>query len=188
MALAMVTMAFAPLLPAFRELTPRTRINAGSISVPTGTALFVLGLIVLYAFETPQARVILGQEPRTELRQKLEPLATAIKAQTGDGSIWIYFPADEPNGFIGRMLRYLLTPARTRIESSADFFDQEPATVAAAWQDFDYVWIAVSLRPEITGRLMHHVSGDLATPLFRVRPDAHGGRSLEPIPLGEGGP
>jgi hypothetical protein len=94
-------------------------------------------------------RPILQPNPRITLRTEYEPLLGRIRASIDTSRLWIYFPADLENRFIGHMLQYLLAPTPTVVERSADFLQgDDAASIAAAWRRFDYVWIASPLTPE----------------------------------------
>jgi hypothetical protein len=67
----------------------------------------------------------------------------------------------------------LLTPTPTAIERSENFLQRDDeTTIAAAWREFDYVWIPSTLTADAAAGLARF-SGEAATGrIFRVRSSA----------------
>lgn len=180
----LVLLCFAPLLPAFAE----PAIARGDRAMPTAgylrATLFAAGLALLYLAEKPMFDRILLPNPRIELRRQLEPGTLLIKEAIKESSIWVHFPGDVNNGFAGELIQFLLTPAPTSIERSAEFLQQERSALFQVWRKYDYLWFAGPVDPGFAQMLSELAGGGPMTQLFRVRTDDSGHFSLESVPLG----
>jgi hypothetical protein len=171
--LPMVLFAFAPLVPAFAGSNRRP----GLFDFRLQTGLFMTGLLALWTFEFPYLRPLVAGHPKSELRQELEPVATALQRALGREALWIYLPQDSGNGFVGRLMQYLLSPTPATVERSMSYFERDPATLAAGFQRFSYVWIPAPLPPEVSTRVSPMTHG-VTQGLFLV---TGGGRELVPV-------
>jgi hypothetical protein len=180
-ALPMVLLSFAPLLPAFRTSGQEPAIRWSRFSIPASAALFGVALITLCTLEPPYLRPLLEPGRQVALRRQLEPIAAGVRGAVGSAPIWIYAPQDRKNEFIGHLLQFLLTPTPASVERSEDFLDQDFATVVARWSPFEYVWIPMTLPAANAESLSNFVPGSPVAGLFRVRRDAAPGHALEPL-------
>jgi hypothetical protein len=148
-ALPMVIASFAPLLPGFRSSDAEPAWSIGGRRAPLASLLAVLGLVVLYVFETPYLRPVYERNPAVELRQQLEPAAAAISASAGRSRVWVYLPNDRPNQFVGRLIQYLLAPTPAHVEREAEYFARRREEVLEEWAGFAYVWVPAELEPHV---------------------------------------
>ncbi len=182
-ALPMFLLSFCPLLPAFRADGQQRDWLLHEWAVPRRTTIYVAAMLAVYALETPYLRPILEPNPNVPLRARLEPIVDDIRATIGASRLWIYYTEDTRHGLIGRLVRFLFSPTPAVIETSERFLQNaEAAEVAAAWQRFDYVWIASPLTPEAAAGLSRFT--EVATaPFYLVRRDAGGNLRLEPVAM-----
>jgi hypothetical protein len=172
--LPMILFAFAPLVPAFAGRNqPPSRLLDSRLK----PGLFMAGLLALWVFEFPYLRPLVAGHPKNELREALEPVATTLHQELGRESLWIYIPQDSGNDFVGRVMQYLLSPTPATVERSMSYFERDPATLAAVFQRFSYVWIPAALPPEVSSRVSPITHG-VTQGLFFV---TAGGRELMPI-------
>lgn len=180
-ALPMVLVSFAPLLPAFRSSERGRLVHLRGVNVSASAAIFCSALSALIMFEPPYLRPLLEPAPRAVLRDQFEPVATEVRRAAGSAPIWIYLPQDQPNQFTGRLLQFLLSPTPATVERSAMFLDQDFDSAIAQWSRFEYVWIPVRLQPDAAQSLSRFVPGNPVAGLFRVRRDSAAGHALEPV-------
>jgi hypothetical protein len=187
-ALPMLIVSFAPLLPAFRgrEQERTWRISGRPIAFHSMLAL--VGCIGLYVFETPYLRPVFEKNPVVRLRPAFEPVATAIHSAVGRSSVWLYLPNDQENGFVGRLLQYLMAPTPTYVERGKEFLERPPADVLADWSKFDYVWLPAELPPDVANRFGEVAGVRLTDRLFTVSTDESGKTRLEPVISTAAGP
>jgi hypothetical protein len=179
-ALPMLIVCFAPLLPAFRRSQQERYWSIAGRSIPLHSVLAFAGVIALYWFEPPYLRPVFERNAIVEIRRELEPITTAVQAAVGRSSIWLYVPNDHPNGFIGRLFQYLLAPTPTYVERERTFLERAPSEVLADWSKFDYVWLPAELEPEIANRFVEVAGLPLTERLFIVSTDESGTTRLEP--------
>lgn len=176
-ALALLLIAIAALSPAHGLLGSAARV--GRVSVPVGGAAISAVLAWLFVFETPYLRNFTDENPRLEPRVAAEPLMREIRASVGTRRLWVFFPVDRPNGFLGRLIQFQLAPTPTTIERSADFMAQPAETLAAALEDYDVLWfpvpdaetdtrVAAALGVELAGRFVETRRSDANGPRFRL--------------------
>jgi hypothetical protein len=171
--------AFAPLLPAFREPGTPTAWVIGGRRVPRHAALFGAALVALYVAEPPHLLPLVRPNDRHQLREVFEPVTRALQAGVGRARVWIYLPQDQPNGFIGRMLQYLLTPTPVLVERSEDFMRQSEHEIRDRWSGVDYVWIPMQLPEAIAADWARLAGGGPPAGLFHVRSSANGELEVE---------
>jgi hypothetical protein len=179
-ALPMVVLAFAPLLPAFCRSGRESVVLLRRVSISASAALFGGALIALYTFERPYLPPLFESNPRVALRQEFEPVATVVRGAVGSAPVWIYIPQDRDE-LIGRVLQFLLSPTPASVERSDIFLDQDFDTVVAGWSKFKYVWLPMPLPPDAARSLSRFVPGTPVAGLFRVLPAASAGQALDPI-------
>jgi hypothetical protein len=172
--LPLVLCAFAPLLPVFRGIGDAPAWTVAGRSLPRHAALFGGALAALYVFETPYLTPLVRPNERIALREAIEPVTSAIHNGVGRSRLWIYLPQDQPNGFIGRMLQYLVTPTPALVERSLDFFGRSEAEILASWAGVDYVWIPSQLPPEVTADWARLAPDAPTVGLFHVRSSTAG--------------
>ena len=112
-----------------------------------------------YAVETPYLRPILQPNPKLRNASELEPVLEQIRTRGRDVATWIYFPRDLPNGFVGRMLQYLLAPTPAVVERSEHFLEGDDTR--------RYRGGLAPVRLRVDTERAHTRSGDRAGALFR---------------------
>jgi hypothetical protein len=180
-ALPMLLVSFAPLLPAFRSFGNERVWSIAGRSVTRQTILALSGCIGLYVFETPHLRPLLEKNAVLTLRQQIEPITATIQAALGRSSVWLYLPNDRENGFVGRLFQYLMAPTPTYVEREKAFLQGSPGSILEAWSRFDYVWLPAELEPETMNRFTEIAGLPLDNRLFLVSTDASGTTRLSPI-------
>jgi hypothetical protein len=178
-ALPMLIVSFAPLLPAFRsEQEQPWRIAGRSLQVRPFLAL--VACIGLYVFETPYLRPVFEKNAGIPLRQELEPITASIRSAVGRSSVWLYLPNDLPNGFVGHLLQYLMAPTPTYVERDKSFLERSPEEAFAEWSRFDYVWLPTEIDPALANRFEEIAGMPLTDRLFTVSSDDSGKTPLNP--------
>ena len=180
-ALPMLIVCFAPLLPAFRRREQERTWRIAGRLVPLHSILALVGCIGLYAFETPYLRPVFERNAVLQIRQELEPITTAIHSAVGRSSVWLYMPNDQANGFVGHLLQYLMAPTPTFVERDKAFLERPPGEVLEDWSKFDYVWLPAELEPEVANRFVEVAGFPLTDRLFVVSTDESGKVRLSPI-------
>ena len=94
----------------------------------------------LYVAETPHLATIIERNPRLEPRIAAEPLMRDIRSAVGERRLWVYYPADRPNGFLGELIQFQLAPTPTTIERDPAFFDQPADALTEALSGYDVLW------------------------------------------------
>ncbi len=182
-ALPMVLVSFAPLLPAFRNSAAAPVVSLSGRLLPVPSVLALAAFLALYYFETPYLRPVYEPHATVPLRQQLEPLATDIHSRAGESSVWVYLPNDYPNGFLGQLMQYLLAPTPATIERDTSFLDRSSAEVLREWSAFDYVWLAGELETDQARRFSELAGYPLTARLFAVTVDATGHVRLSPVDI-----
>jgi hypothetical protein len=180
-ALPMLILCFAPLLPAFRSPEQERTWPIFGRSLPAHSILAFLGCIGLYVFETPYLRPVVQPNSVVGLRQQFEPITAAIHSAVGRSSVWLYMPNDYPNGFVGHLFQYLMAPTPTYVEREKTFLERDPGEVLDEWSEFDYVWLPTELDPEAANRFVEVAGLPLEDRLFVVTTDETGKTRLEPV-------
>ena len=180
-ALPMLIVCFAPLLPAFRGREPEQRWRVLGRLVPLPAVLGLAGCVALYAFETPYLRPVFERNSILELRLRVEPLTAGVHSVVGRSSVWLYLPGDLANGFVGHLFQYLMAPTPTYVERSKEFLERAPDAVLEDWSKFDYVWLPADLEPEIADRFVEVAGLPLTERLFVVTTDESGKTQLRPL-------
>jgi hypothetical protein len=180
-ALPMLIVCFAPLLPAFRGREPERSWRVRGRSVPLPSVLALAGCVALYVFETPYLRPVFERNSVLALRLEVEPMAGAVHSLVGRSSVWLYLPGDLGNGFVGHLFQYLMAPTPTYVERSKEFLERAPDAVLEDWSKFDYVWLPAELEPEIADRFVEVAGLPLTERLFVVTTDESGRAQLRPL-------
>jgi hypothetical protein len=180
-ALPMLIVCFAPLLPAFRGPEPERAWRILGRSAPRHSILALVGCVGLYVFETPYLRPVFEKNAVDTLRPELEPIAAAIHSAVGRSSVWLYLPNDYENRFVGHLFQYLMTPTPIHVERARAFLDREPSEVLEDWSKFDYVWLPSEVNAEIANRFAEVTGLPLIDRLFLVSTDESGKTRLEPL-------
>ncbi|MGD8977418.1 MAG: hypothetical protein PVG91_07410, partial [Gammaproteobacteria bacterium] len=91
-ALPLLIVAFAPLLPGIGQpVAPRRPGGDGeAVSLPAG--MFALGLAALMVAETPYARPLYTPNPEIAVRLQTEATAASIRMQAGGEPVWVFLP------------------------------------------------------------------------------------------------
>jgi hypothetical protein len=179
-ALPMLIVSFAPLLPAFRQHEPKPTWQILGRSAPLPSLLALAGFVGLYVFETPYLRPVFEKNDVVTLRPELEPVAAAVQSAVGGSSVWLYLPNDYHNGFVGHLFQYLMSPTPTHVERAKEFLQRAPSSVLDDWSKFDYVWLPSELEPEVASRFVEIAGVPLTERLFVVSTDASGNTKLVP--------
>lgn len=140
-ALALLLVVVAALSPAHGLFAAKARL--GRLLVPAGGATMAGLLAWLFVFETPHLRNFTERNPRLEARVQAEPLMRNLRESLGARRLWVYFPVDRPNGFLGHLMQFQLAPTPTTVERSAEFIEQPADALAAALADYDVLWFPV---------------------------------------------
>jgi hypothetical protein len=180
-AMPMLLVCFAPLLPAFRSARQECAWQIVGRSVAPHSVLAVVGCIGLYMLEPPYLRPVFEKNAVVEMRQQLEPITTAIQSAVGRSSVWLYLPNDRSNGFVGRLLLYLMAPTPTHVERDRAFLERAPDTVLDEWSKFDYVWLPSELEGDVAKRFTEVAGLPLTDRLFVVSTDESGKTRLKPM-------
>ena len=180
-ALPMLIVSFAPLLPAFRSPEQERTWRIVGRSIPRQSMLAFAGCIGLYVFETPYLRPVFERNAPHALRQQLEPVTESIHAAVGRSSVWLYMPNDYSNRFLGHLLQYLMAPTPTYVERDKTFLERTPDDVLEDWSKFDYVWLPTELEPELANRFVEVAGLPLTDRLFVVSTDESGKARLTPV-------
>lgn len=179
-ALGMIIVSFAPLFPAFRQpdsAVKTWKIRGQRLALPS--LLAVAGCLALYVFETPYLRPVYQSYSIVPIRQEFEPVVARVHQLADRSSVWVYLPNDQPNGFIGQLLQYMLVPTPAVIERDTEFFDQDRQQVLQAWQQADYIWLASEFDAEIEARISDVFGVPVSGRLFAVNRDDAGRMSFE---------
>ncbi len=182
-ALPMFLFSFCPLLPGFRDANADRAWHLRGWPISRLAAIYLAGVLAVYAFETPYLRPILQPNPPVPLRTELEPLLEQVRANVGTARVWVYSPYDWPNGFVARLMKFVLAPTPAVVERSERFLDGGDLAIASVWRGFDYVWIPSELTAEEAAKLARISASVPRAGLYRVRPAYGGGVTL--VALGE---
>lgn len=182
-ALPMLIVSFAPLLPAFRSGEHERSWPILGRSIPFHSILALAACVSLYVFETPYLRPVFEQNLIVGARQQLEPLTASIRSAVGRSSVWLYMPNDYPNRFIGHLLQYLMAPTPTYVERDKTFLERPPEEVLENWSKFDYVWLPTDVDAEIEARFVEIAGLPLTDRLFVVSRDGLNQTRLTPVTL-----
>jgi hypothetical protein len=180
-ALPMLIVCFAPLLPAFRRREQEHAWQIAGKSVPHLSILALAGCIALYTFEPPYLRPVFERNDVVELRTQVEPITQAVHAAVGRSPVWLWLPNDQPNGFIGRLFQYLMAPTPVHVEREESFLARAPEAILEDWSRFDYVWLPAEVEPELSNRFVEVTGLPLTDRLFAVSTDGSGKTRLEPV-------
>jgi len=180
-ALPMLIVCFAPLVPAFRRREQERAWQLAGRSVPRASILALAGCIALYVFEPPYLRPVFERNDVVRLRPQLEPITRAIHAAVGRSSVWLYLPNDQPNGFVGRLFQYLMAPTPVHVERERSFLERAPDAILKDWSAFDYVWLPADVEPELSHRFVEVAGVPLTDRLFVVSTDESGKTRLKPV-------
>jgi hypothetical protein len=181
-ALPMLIVCFAPLLPAFRGQEPDRGWRVVGRPVPLPSVLALAGCVTLYVFETPYLRPVFERNSVLELRLQVEPMAQAMHSLAGRSSVWVYLPGDLSNGFVGHLFQYLMAPTPTHVERNKEFLERTPDAVLADWSKFDYVWLPTTLEAETARRFTDVAGLPLTERVFVVSTNTSGKTQLQPLP------
>lgn len=176
-ALSLLLIGVAMLSPAHGLLSAKARFGRVAVSA-SGVAMTAV-LAWLFVLETPYLRNFTDQNPRLEPRVAAEALMREIRNDIGDRRLWIYFPVDRPNGFLGRLMQFQLAPTPTTVERDAAFIEQPDAALAETLGSYDVLWfpipdpnadarIASVLGVELAGRFVEPAPGADGAPRFRL--------------------
>lgn len=180
-ALPMLIVCFAPLLPAFRQREQESAFQIAGMRVPHSSILALAGCIALYVFEPPYLRPVFERNHIIELRTQIEPITQAVHAAVGRSPVWLWLPNDQPNGFIGRLFQYLMAPTPVYVEREEGFLAQPSEAILESWSRFDFVWLPVEIEPALSNRFVEVTGLPLTDRLFAVSTDGSGKRRLEPV-------
>lgn len=168
--LPLLIMALAPLLPATYPIS-RTQPPPEGRGHPRRLPLaFSLVLCALYLFETPYFAPFYRDHPRYPMREKAAASAEVIRKEVGDGRLWVFYPWQDGNGFLGWLMKFQLTPVRTDIERDPSVLELEPGELLSLLRQYDYVWFPVS-HSRIDAMIATLPGADAKGRLYRVVTD-----------------
>jgi len=180
-ALPMLIVSFAPLLPAFRSPQQERAWQVAGRAVPRHWLLALAACVGLYVFETPYLRPLFERNSVIELRRQIEPMARTVHAAVGRSSVWLYLPNDLANEFVGHLFQYFMAPTPTYVERNSEFLERAPDAVLKDWSKFDYVWLPSELDPKTAQRFVEVAGLPLTERVFAVSTDESGNTQLLPL-------
>ncbi len=180
-ALPLLIVAFAPLLPGIGQPVAQRHPDGGGDAVSLPAGMFALGLAALMVAETPYARPLYTPNPEIAVRLQTEATAASIRDQAGPEPVWVFLPVDNPNGFGGRVLRFQLAPTPAFIESSDSFLGESDRELLERWRGYRVLWFPM-VSDELDARLSRLLGEDFRGELIRVAEDEDGSVRLEPMP------
>ena len=140
--LAMWLLMLAAVLPTIGVRQPNTTQSAA----PAYRGAIVM-LAVLAAFcivETPYLKPLYEANRRISQRDQNAAVMTAVSETLRDRKLWVYFPNDMPNGMLGHIMQYQLTPTPTTIERARAFATMADADIERVLRKHDVIWLPVS--------------------------------------------
>jgi len=167
MLLPVVLFCFAPLVPAFAgSHLPPLKLTA-KLEVARHSMIFFLALTALIAFERPYLEPLYTTQRAPEIRTQIDPLTEQLRAAIGEARLWVFFPNEFSNGFIGQMLQYQLSPGSAYVEEdpSVLFGDQEILKNELA--NWEYAWFPVQ-DPKIDAALERLIGATITARVFRI--------------------
>ena len=97
-------------------------------------------------------------------------------------------PDDQANDFKAALIKFLLSPARVHVVTTADFWAQDSAVVVNSLAHFDYLWVTAPIDAAVpTERHCINALGLDAEQLVRITVDERGHMTLGPAPSFRGG-
>ncbi|MFK8052128.1 MAG: hypothetical protein AB8F65_04080 [Woeseiaceae bacterium] len=156
--LAMFLVSIAALSPATGLVAFKDRDSPKNARL--GGSIAAVILLAMFIVETPYLRSFYQKNLEIPQRAQNEALMTALSQSLGKRKLWVYFPNDQPNGFIGHLMQYQLTPTPTTIERSRTFVDHDEDTLARILSEYDVIWLLVS-NPNLDQKVAAALSVDL---------------------------
>ena len=139
--LALLWVAAGVLMPQF-GVYGASGARAARRLVPAGLAgVLVAWLLIL---ETPYPASFMRSNPVLPQRAQGDALMAEVRAAVGQRRLWIWFPKDQPNGFIGRLMQFQLAPTPTTVERDEGFFEQPEDAMRAALASYDVLWMPLA--------------------------------------------
>ncbi|MEM6512333.1 MAG: hypothetical protein AAF660_04930 [Pseudomonadota bacterium] len=140
--LALYLLVFAALLPAAGVIT--ATVTLGAKRLPAGAAISGALLAALLLFETPYLRGFTSANPVVQSRADSEVMVSGIQQALGSRRLWVFFPVDSPNGFLGQVLQYQMSPTPTTVERSVSFLQNSDEAIRDALSAYDVLWFPVT--------------------------------------------
>lgn len=144
--LALYLVAIAALAPVGCLVDRHWRIR--NVDVSASGAVLAAILLAFLVFETPYPRSFLQPNPALPMRDSTDQVADQVREAVGDRRLWVFFPGDSPNGFIGHLIQFQLAPTPTTIERSAEVLDSGPEHMATMLANYEVLWFPMP-NPEL---------------------------------------
>ena len=179
MLLPVVLMCFAPLLPAFATENSRQVKVAGNKQIGLHSIAFTVALLALFVFERPYLKPLYSAQRPPAIRLQLDPMTRQVRTAIGESRLWVFFPNDVSNGFIGQMLQYQLSPGRTYVEEDATTLLGDQIALKNELGNWEYAWF-VPQNPEFEEALERLLGRAVTSRVYRISVSG-GNTKLEPV-------
>ncbi|MEL7298038.1 MAG: hypothetical protein AAGJ86_10275 [Pseudomonadota bacterium] len=166
--LAMWLLMLAAALPTIGALQPDT--SRPAKPAYRGAIVMLAGLAIFCVFETPYLKPLYETNRRIPQRDQNAALMTAISETLRDRKLWVYFPNDMPNGMLGHIMQYQLTPTPTTIERARTFATLADADIERVLREHDVIWLPVS-NPQLDAAIARIFSVSLDGRFLERDPD-----------------
>jgi hypothetical protein len=167
MLLPVVLVCFAPLSPAFSaDRVSRIRLG-NNLTISRNAAIFAVALAALIFFEPPYLRPLYTVQDPPQMRTTMEPFTDRLRATIGEARLWVYLPNELPNGFIGQLLQFQLSPGRTYVEEDASALLDDPMALKDELRNWDYMWFALQ-SPEIDAAAEKLIGAEVSARVYRI--------------------
>jgi hypothetical protein len=167
MLLPVVLFCFAALMPAFSgrhlalvRLSEKIKVNRNSL-------IFTAALAALLIFEPPYLKPLYVTQQAPEFRLQTEAATTQLRAAIGESRLWVLFPNDLPNGFLGQVLQYQLSPGRTYVERDVSALFQNPVSLRMELRSWEYAWFPAA-DPDLDAALERLIEGPLTERVYKI--------------------
>lgn len=170
MLLPLLIVLFAPLVPAFRANQGAVVEIGKGLGIRRTSLVFAAAFGAFFVVETPYLKPAYTTQQPPDLRLQLEPMTLALRQQIGEAPLWVYFPNNMTNGFIGQLMQFQLSPGRVKVEEDMDALTADPDAIRAQLADFDYAWFIIQT-PEIDAAIEKLTGGEVTARIFRVEKD-----------------
>ena len=170
MLLPLLIVLFAPLVPAFRANEGAVVGIGEGIGIRRTSLVFAAALGAFLVVETPYLKPAYTTQQPPDLRLQLEPMTLTLRQQIGEAPLWVYFPNNMTNGFIGQLMQFQLSPGRVKIEEDFDALTDDPDAIRAQLADFDYAWFIIQT-PEIDAAIEKLTGDEVTARIFRIEKD-----------------
>lgn len=142
--LALLLIAVAITLPQFGafRMSDASR-DSGSLRLPRPAILLSALIAWLVVLETPHMPSFVQENPKLPQRGNSDAVMAEIQTVLGSQKLWVWFPIDHANGYMGRVMQYQLAPTPTTIERDPTIIGLDPVVLRGELDDYDVVWLPV---------------------------------------------